>query len=264
MKAIEFDRNGPLREALASGSGCPPLAQLVEAALAGGTTPEAAALLAHAAQCAACGAELALVRAFDSTPRNAAEAEEIAWVARQATTALPTGQVADGQMAARTSPQMGRVLTMDRARARRPKETPLWHRWAAAALIVVGLGFMFEWAHRTIGGAPGLPDAPASDVVRSGEVLLEAPVGVLGTAPAEFSWRAVAGAASYRVELRDVAGDLVWQGSSSTTRLAIPADPAAQLQTLVTYRWNVTAFDTAASALAHSAPASFRIEPPAN
>ncbi len=292
MTASEFDRNQILRQALLPGAGCPPLAELVDAQFAGTATPAAEALRAHAAACPACAAEFALAGAFDASPRSDAEAQEIAWVAGQvqlpaiATTApmtpmtpvAPVAPLAPLASLAPTPPQMARVLPMSEMRAKRsraarqPGEMSLWNRWAAAALVVVGLGFAFEWAHRSL--APALPDrsdASISDVVRSGEVLLDSPFGVVAATTAAgveqlppFSWRAVAGAASYRLEVRDVAGDLLWQGSSTTTALAAPPDLLAKLETLVTYRWNVTALDAAASAVAHSAPASFRIEPPAN
>ena len=173
---------------------------------------------------------------------------------------------------------MARVLPISEMRAKRlraarqPGEMSLWNRWAAAALVVIGLGFAFEWAHRNL--APALPDrseAAISDVVRSGEVLLESPFGVVAATTTTgveqlppFVWRAFAGAASFRVEVRDVAGDLLWQGSSTATTLAAPPDLLAKLETLVTYRWTVTALDAAAGAVAHSVPASFRLEPPAN
>ena len=97
---------------------------------------------------------------------------------------------------------------------------------------------------------------------------LDAPVGVVEVAGIDslppFAWRPVAGATSYRVELRDVADDLLWQGSSSAATLVAPAELRAQLATLVTYRWSVTALDAAQSAVGHSATASFRVEPPSN
>ena len=261
MNAIEFDRNRPLREALQPEAGCPPLAELVDALFTGATTPAAEKLRAHAAGCFACSAEVDLAAAFDAAPRNAFEAEEIALVARQLNLAS-----ASPRLPAAT-PQMARVLPLAalrssrEQRSRRPAETPLWSRWAAAALVVIGLGFAFEWAHRSL--SPALPNAPDADVVRSGEVLLDSPVGKLtGTLPG-FSWRAVAGAVSYRVELRDVAGDLVWQGVSKTTTLSAPPELLAKLETFVSYHWNVTALDASSSAVAHSSPASFRIEPPA-
>ncbi len=277
MTASEFDRNQILRQALLPGAGCPPLAELVDAHFAGTATPAAEALGAHAAACPACAAELALAGAFDASPHSDAEAQEIAWVAGHVQLPVSPTTATPAPMAP-TPPQMARVLPMSEMRAKRlraarqPGEMSLWNRWAAAALVVIGLGFAFEWAHRSL--APALPDrseAAISDVVRSGEVLLESPFGVVAATTTTgveqlppFVWRAVAGAASYRVEVRDVAGDLLWQGSSTATTLAAPPDLLAKLETLVTYRWNVTALDAAASAVAHSAPASFRVEPPAN
>lgn len=271
MTTIDSDANRLLRQALARTPDCPPLAELLDAQFAADASPRSAELLAHAAGCAACAAELALAGAFDATPRNAAEAQEIAWVAAQLQSPTVSGETAPPE--SRPTPQLARVLPMaphaaKRAKlARQMREPSLWSRWAAAALVVVGLGLVFEWGHRSL--APALPDrtdALSPDVVRSGEVRLDAPVGVVEVAgiaelPA-FAWRPVAGAASYRVEVRDVADELVWQGSSTAAELVAPPDLRAKLQTLVTYRWNVTAFDAAQSAIAHSAAASFRIEPP--
>lgn len=271
MKNTDFDRNHLLRRALQPGTACPPLAELLDAHFTGAADPRAEALRLHAAECPACGGELALAGAFDATPKSPAEAEEIAWVAAQL-----RGPAA-GSLAAEVAPppQLARVLPMaphaaKRARlARQSAGTPLWSRWAAAALLVVGLGIAFEWGHRSF--APALPDRPdvySPDVVRSGEVRLLAPAGVLDVAGVDalppFSWRPVAGAVSYRVELRDVADELLWQGISTGTTLAAPPELLAQLATLVTYRWNVTAFDAAQSDIGHSPAASFRVEPPAS
>ncbi|MEO7974101.1 MAG: hypothetical protein ABIU84_11000, partial [Thermoanaerobaculia bacterium] len=151
--------------------------------------------------------------------------------------------------------------------ARGAGEMSLWNRWAAAALIVVGLGVAFEWAHRTIGSSPQLPGGPNivdSDVVRGGALLLESPVGRQTQSVKAFTWRALAGATSYRVEVRDVAGELVWQGLAATSRLETPSELAAQLQTYVSYSWSVTAFDAAQSAVGHSQSARFAVEPAPN
>lgn len=273
MTTIDSDANRLLRQALAPAPGCPPLAELLDAKLAADASPRSAELRAHAVGCAACAAELALVGAFDATPRSAAEAQEIAWVAAQL---QPLAAVAPAPAPAPApKPEMARVLPMaphaaKRAKlARQMREPSLWSRWAAAALVVVGLGLVFEWGHRSF--APALPDRPdalSPDVVRSGEVRLDAPVGVVEVAGiAElppFAWRPVAGAASYRLEVRDVADELVWQGSSRAAELAAPPELRAKLQTLVTYRWSITALDAAQSAIGHSAAATFRVEPPTN
>lgn len=273
MTTTDFDRDQLLRRALQPEGGCPLLAELLEAEFTGAAGPRAEELRAHAAACSACAAELALAGAFDAAARNPAEAQEIAWVAARLQAPVPI--VPATSTASVPAPQLARVLPMAPHAAKRAKlarqsaGTPLWSRWAAAALVLVGLGLVFEWGHRNFAPAlPGRPDALSSDVVRSGEIRLDAPVGVVEVVGIDalppFSWRPFTGAASYRVEVRDVAGDLLWQGSSTTTTLAAPTELRAKLATLVTYRWNVTALDAAQSASGHSAVATFRVEPPTN
>ncbi|MEO8197056.1 MAG: hypothetical protein ABI689_10065 [Thermoanaerobaculia bacterium] len=269
MTTTDFDRNQTLRQALQPAAGCPPLGELLDTLLAQSASPRAAELRAHAGECSACAAELTLARAFDAAPKSAEEAQDIAWVAAQLQ--LPAAASA----VAALTPQLARVLPMaphaaKRARlARQAAGTPLWTRWAAAALVIVGLGLVFEWGHRSF--APALPDrsdALSSDVVRSGEVRLDSPVGVVEVVGMDslptFAWRPVTGAASYRIDVRDVADDLLWQGSVVAPSLVAPPELRAKLETLVTYRWHVTAFDAAQSAIGHSATATFRVEPPTN
>jgi hypothetical protein len=267
MTTLDFDRDRLLRQALQPGPGCPPLSELLDTLFGGATTPAAEALRVHVAGCPACAAELELASAVDAAPRSASEEQEIAWVAERAT--LPQS----APVAPRNSPapQLARVLPMAAAvaaRAQRAKrsdgrgEMSLWSRWAAAAMIVLGLGLAFEWGHRNFAPAlPGAAEALRSDVVRSGEVLLDAPVGVATSRPSEFSWRAVDGVASYRIEVRDVAGDLLWQGAATMPRLAPPPELEAKLESFVTYRWSVTALDASGSSVAQSAPTAFRFEP---
>lgn len=264
MTTIDFDRNRLLRQALEPGPACPPLAELLDTQFAGAQTPAAEALRAHAAGCPACAAELALAAAADAAPHSTAEAQEIAWVAQRLTTPQPASRIEPKAPAGRVLPMAPKIA----ARAKRAKasggqgELSLWSRWAAAALVVIGLGLVFEWGHRSFAPAlPGAADALRSDVVRSGEVLLDAPAGVVTSRLTGFSWRAVDGAASYRLEVRDVAGDLLWQGNVASPRLAAPAELETKLESFVTYRWSVVALDVAGSPVAQSAIVSFRLEP---
>lgn len=277
MTTTDFDRNQLLRQALQPEAGCPPLAELLDGLFAGAEGARAEELRTHAASCPACAAELALAGAFDAAPRNAAEEQEIAWVAAQLQPPAAIARMATqaSSPVSAPAPQLARVLPMAPHAAKRAKlarqsaGTPMWSRWAAAAIVVIGLGLAFEWGHRSF--APALPDrsdALSPDVVRSGEVRLDTPVGVVEVAGIDslppFTWRPVAGATSYRLELRDVADDLLWQGDSTAATLVAPPELRAKLATLVTYRWNVTALDAAQSAIGHSAIASFRVEPPTN
>lgn len=273
MTTIDFDRNEPLRRALASGPECPPLAELLDVIAGGAAGARAEELRSHAAVCLACSAELELASGFDDRAKSPAETQEIAWVVEQLATPERKATSAPTASQPTLAPQMGRVLPMaEHARRKRSRlsrgsrEMSLWNRWAAAALVLVGMGVAFEWAHRSFAPAlPGRGEGAMSDVVRSGELRLDSPVGVVAGADAAslpaFVWRPLAGARSYRVEVRDVAGDLLWQGVSDTATLAPPPDLRSKLETLVTYRWSVTALDDAAGAVGRSAAESFRIEP---
>jgi hypothetical protein len=265
MTTPETDRRTPLREALEPGPGCPPLAELLDTHFNGGSGARAEELRAHAESCATCSAELALAGAFDATPASAAEAQEIAWVAAriQLPTAAKEGAAPPLARVLPIAPHAAKHARLARS-ARGGAEMSLWNRWAAAALVVVGLGVAFEWAHRTIGSVPALPGGSGNldpDVVRGGSILLESPVGRQTQRVTEFSWRPVPGATSYRIQIRDGAGEAVWQGLTPTARLATPPELAARLETYVTYAWSVTAFDGVESAVGHSPSVSFVIEP---
>ncbi|MEO8274952.1 MAG: hypothetical protein ABI639_01960 [Thermoanaerobaculia bacterium] len=267
MNTTDFDRDRSLRAALQPDADCPQLPALVEAALSGWTSADSPALREHATGCAACAAELDLLAAFDGTARNSTEGTDIAWVAGR----IRIGAVPGSTSAAET-PSLAKVLPISAGRAKRAKthgEMPLSRRWAAAALVVLGLGVAFEWAHRNFGVVPpSLPGTSSSldpTVVRGGEIVLESPQGEIAAETLrEFAWRGVPGAASYRLEIRDVAGEILWQGSETANRLRVSPELAAKLATYVTYRWNVTALDVAGSALAHSATGTFALDPSSN
>ena len=54
MTTTDFDRNQLLRQALQPASGCPPLAEMLDAHFAGTASPRAEELRLHAAACSAC------------------------------------------------------------------------------------------------------------------------------------------------------------------------------------------------------------------
>lgn len=259
------DERELLRAALERPAGCPPLERLIDAAFADHPTAEQRALLAHAtgdigaadtasrAACPACSAELELARAFDGAARNEGEASEISWIDGHV-------DVAAGRKAASGAAPMARVLPMRRPakRSSTAGPSPAWTRYAAAALVLVGLGVAVRW--NATPRPPALPDGPLSDVVRGGEITLDSPVGELPAEPSQFAWRPVAGATSYRLEVRDVAGDLLFSGESREPAFGAPADLGALLESRVAYSWLVIARDAAGAELARSSPAIFRFE----
>jgi hypothetical protein len=247
------DERDLLREALARPADCPQLERLIDAAFAATPTAAERALLEHASACAACAAELDLARSFDGEARSAEESGEIAWVAGRI-------DVAAGRKASDAAAPLARVLPMRRTSKRREAATNSapWSRWAAAALVLVGLGVALRW--NATSRPPSLPDGPISDVVRGAELVLDTPVGDVESEPREFRWRAVTGAEGYRIEVRDVAGDLLYAAESGATAFATPPELAGTLESRVSYSWVVVARGAGGVELTRSTPAIFRFE----
>lgn len=236
-----------IRAAIGRSEGCPPVERLIDALFSAAPSAEQQGLLAHAEGCAACAAELELARAFDATPRSAAEAEEIA--------ALSAGLEARSAVA----PPMARVIPMrQNSPAPGDRRFPGWSRLAAAALVVLSVGLGLRWSGVRL--SPELPDGPAKDIVRSGELQLEHPIGELEGRPVELAWQAVAGASTYRIEVRDVAGDQLFEAASPSPTLVLAGTQASLLESHVSYSWLVVARDAAGLEIARSTPATFRFK----
>lgn len=240
MKHIESFTEGALASALERGPSCPPIEKLVEAATRPMAAEAAESIRAHVAECPGCAAELELARAFQS-PEASVEAEDLRWV------------VAQLEARVASTPAPARVLPM-----RHRSVVASWRlRAAAAALVAVALGL--GWNMLEDRGAPGLPASGVEDVVRSGRVVLVAPLDAEVSRPIHFSWEAIPGAASYRVVLADVADEPIWEGESSGTRLDLPEAAGKRLESLVSYRWSVIARDRSGLRIAQSEIGEFRI-----
>ena len=221
---------------------CPPLEELVAAA-GEPAAPRRDEILRHAGSCPACGAELELARSFGR--EDAAESADVDRVV-----ARLRGEAEPG----------GRVLEFRRERkADGSSRMAVWGRWAAAALVVVGLGLGFQaWRDSR---SPELGGPGVTGVVRSGEIELVAPVGEVVGAPREMVWVGVPDAASYRVELLDVAGDPVASIETSAPRVELDEATRAELRARASYGWRVVALDSAGAEVASSATVEFEVAP---
>ena len=235
---------GTLAAALGAGVDCPDAARLVMALAGELPAPERERVLAHAATCPACAAELELARGFEREA-SAEETADVAWIVdrleRRAAPAAPAGK----------------VLPMRSRRA--PLAATRWSLWAAAACAVLAIGLSLS-ALRD-GRAPGLPERPLEDVVRGGSISWTTPLGTLAAAPAELAWRPVVGAVRYRVEILDVADRALLATTTAAPAWTLSAAERARLETFVLYRVRVVAFDAAGRELAASAAAELRLEP---
>ena len=232
-----------LARALERTAVCPPLERLAAAAL-GDLDPAAAALVAeHARGCPACAAELALARGFEAEPAPSAEIDGV--VDR-----LRGGQPATG----------ARVVEFRPRSAPRPAASRSY-RWAAAAMLVLGLGLAWQATRSSL--PPDLVGPGGSGVVRGGEIEPLSPIGETAGAPAEIVWTAVPGAARYRVELLDVAGDRLGGGETSATTFALSAELRARLLPRARYGWRVVALAADGSETARSETVEFEVRPSA-
>jgi hypothetical protein len=91
-----------------------------------------------------------------------------------------------------------------------------WMAFAAAALIVVGIGALTLRGHRAT--------VPA-DVMRGNRAavaVIEPAAGTTVAVPARLAWHATEGAESYRVELLTTRGEVIAAWSTPDTALVIP------------------------------------------
>lgn len=230
-----------LARALSRGPECPPLERLAELVHGEVAAAERAALEAHAATCPACAAELELARAFDPAAADAGEAAAIEGVVA----------VLAGRDTA------GRVLEFRGPRERRAgaAASPTWMRWAAAALMVLGLGVALQTVRRAL--PPELTGPVDGDVVRGGELSVIAPVGEVAAVPGELVFDSATGAARYRVELVDVAGATLWSAEVAASPARLDAAARALLRPHATYAWRVVALAADGAELTRTAPVEF-------
>lgn len=141
---------------------------------------------------------------------------------------------------------------------RRRWSAPQWQALAAGLLLAASAALLLRDAPPDIG-----PAQPESGAYRSGSLEVEYPVGDVGGPPLEFSWKPVAGAASYEVRLMEVDRNLLWSATTSAARLPAPArigEWAAPMKALL---WEVTSHDAQGAVLARSGLARFRVVPDA-
>ncbi len=216
-----------LETALSSVGPCPDVEEVAITVLEG-SEEDLAALETHAAECAACAAEIALARSWEEAKqdRDDLEPRRVERVVQQAP--VPT---------------------------RRTAGAPRWAvggGLAAAALALLVLGLP-----RT--GPPSVPErSGAETIVRSQEVAGLSPDGDLAAAPAALSWDALEGARSYRVRVERVDGELVHAGETSETSYALRG--IVELEPHVRYLWRVEALGDS-SVIAASEEASLRVAP---
>ncbi len=218
----EFSAMLALAEDLRSDS-CPPPEQFLAASWQTLDASTRLAIQGHAADCAACQAERMLAAMFDDNDAQAG---------------APVSS-----LAARLAQRMALAPPAPAPRRR-------WRGAAAAATgaLALGLGMLLS------GPDSGLPDLPergvSSGVVRGAGIELYGLTDSGAAAVPALLWSDVVGAVRYEVAVRNVAGDVIWSGSTTATSLELTALPDARG---VRRHWEVRAIGPDGGLLAQSA-----------
>lgn len=126
---------------------------------------------------------------------------------------------------------------------------------AAAALVMLAL--TAGWWLRA--APPPLPRPQEVTVSRGSAIEPRSPIGELQEAPTELAWRESEGAADYRLSLRAVDEQLLWQARVPGSPAVLPVAEQNLLLPGVTYFWQVEALDSDGDRLAWSQPVRFRL-----
>jgi hypothetical protein len=228
------------QEATAETKECLPL-EVLERMMenASSSDPKAAA---HLAGCAHCQAELAMLKSFEQSMPSADEGAAVAWIAAQL----------ERQQNAPAAQQKVTRVPFWRTMLRVPY---LAGAAALAAVLVLGISLHNGNSDGPSKINPGL----GSGNFRSGAIHLLSPIADQNTVPQEFRWDAVQGAASYSVELKDVAGTTLASAKSAQNVLPVTPEMKANLLSGKPLKWKVTALDAAGNEIASSSTAQFKV-----
>lgn len=199
----------------------------------------------HVSGCAACAAELDLIRGFLRSAVEPGEEKDLAWVVSRV-----------------TNP----AITPPRA----PAKISWWSAWTSfsplskvavtfASLLLIVAGAIRLRELRV--GQDAVRDHGGVEVMRSTEVALAAPKGDLSTVPSKLSWSPVDSAARYEAVVEEVDGTVLWKGESATPEIALPGTLQSQVLPKKTLVWHVTAYNSRGERIAESQRERFRLLP---
>jgi len=227
-------------EAASATTECLPLEALERMTENVSADPKAAA---HLAGCAHCQTELAMLKNFELSTPSADEGAAVTWIA---------AQLERRQSAPVAQQKIARV--------------PFWRTMfrvpylagaaALAAVLVLGISLY----HGNSDGPSKINPGLGNGQFRSGSIHLVSPIAEQKSAPTEFQWDAVQGAASYTVELKDVAGITLASAKSTQNILAATPEMKAVMISGKPLKWTVTAMDANGNAIANSNAEQFKIK----
>jgi len=228
------------QEAASATAECLPLEVLERMTEKVSADPKAAA---HLAGCAHCQTELAMLKNFEQSTPSADEGAAVAWIAAQL----------ERRQNAPVAQQKIVRIPFWRTMFRVPY---LAGAAALAAVLVLGISLY----HGNSDGPSKINPGLGNGQFRSGSIHLVSPIAEQKSAPTEFQWDAVQGAASYRIELKDVAGITLASAKSTQNILAATPEMKTVMISGKPLKWTVTAMDANGNAIANSNAEQFKIK----
>jgi len=130
-------------------------------------------------------------------------------------------------------------------------------QWAAAAvsaalILVVVLAVVPKFKQ-----APPEFVFTGDETVRGAAMTVVAPTGDLTAVPDRFEWKALGENVEYRVTLSN--HKVIWTGTTTETKIAVPEDIRTKLKTGERYTWQVKAYSQKGTLLAISRASQFII-----
>jgi hypothetical protein len=212
------------------------------------------------AECAACVSEWALYQTYEGAARasvgaarRSLEERAVSSIVEQLTGSQAEWALAGVPMKSSATPR-GRLLRF----SLRPGAIPGWQKFAAAAVVLLGVALVLPW----LTGPPRLGDPAPSDVLRGSLIEGLAPSAELAAAPLALRCAPADGAARYRFRLTTGDEELILEEEAIEPRLSL-LPIAGSLQPFVRYVWTVVALDDAGNQIASSPPTQFEIRPEA-
>ena len=214
---------------------CPPVEELVLMLEGSSGREQKRSCEEHVAHCIRCEAEVALFRRFESGQPGREEREPVEAIVARLRKQSPAKPV-----------RWWREVW--RPRILMPASVAL-----ATLAVVIAINVEMPPLLRE-------PSAPGGlDVVRSGRLVVIAPVNDISQAPRELRWQAVRGAARYRVRLLEVDKTELWRATVTDSSATLPPEIAARVTPLKTLLWDVEGIDETGRPVASSGIQSFRL-----
>ena len=224
----------------------------------GELSPEQARAHPHISKCMRCQTELALLREFESSDPLPGEGAAVAWISSHLERNLDEIKHPSGKAQRKLAQPSTRSAISWWDRLFTQPSIRLWVPVGALAAIALTV-LLFVRSSRE-------PELQANlghetTVYRSQELQTIAPAGELRDAPKTLTWKAVSGAALYKVVITEVDHTEVWRAESKDTLMTIPAAVLIKMKAGKPFLWKVSALDPQGVVLASSQAQRFVVVP---